>query len=345
MLSLLRLLTYVLLVSGLYACGKQSDNNQILLSGETMGTTYSIKITNISENLKTSHIHNEIDVLLNGINNIMSTYEKNSELSLLNQNHSGECIPLSKELLDVLKEAIRISKLSDGAFDVTVGPLVNLWGFGPDAIPDSFPSDEMIQSKLTDIGYKQIELSETNQCIKKNNDEIYIDLSAIAKGYAVDRLAHYLELQSLENFMVEIGGEVRAKGKNGEQEIWRIGIEKPLAWSDSIERTVYEIISLNDLSMATSGDYRNYYEKNGQRYSHTINPMTGKPITHKLASVTVVHQSSMTADALATALNVLGYEKGLLLANKENLSVLFIMKEDDGFRDYATESFQQLTIH
>ncbi len=344
-LSILRFFIYALLTLCLLACGKHPDEKLLTFPGETMGTTYSIKISNLNKDVDASQIQYDIDAILRNINHVMSTYEKDSELSLLNNNRTDQCIPVSDELFKVLKEAIRISELSDGAFDITVGPLVNLWGFGPETTSTKLPSDEIIQNTLKNVGYHKIELSETENCIKKNNAEIYIDLSAIAKGYAVDRVAEFIESLDIKNYMVEIGGEIRARGKNANEVAWRIGIELPLPWKDSMRRFVHELISLDDLGMATSGDYRNYYEKDGLRYSHTINPKTGKPITHKLASVTVLDQSAMTADALATAFSVLGYEAGHELANRENLPVLFITKEEDGFRDIATKSFQQFTVH
>ncbi len=306
-----------------------------------MGTTYTVKLADVDTSMNGSFIKQSIDELLIDINKIMSTYDPDSELSRLNQNRSFICSHISEQLNVVIEEALIISRLSDGAFDITIGSLVNLWGFGPDAFPILIPSDETIQQTLANVGYETIQLSASELCITNDKTDLYIDLSAIAKGYAVDRVAQLIESHGIDNFMVEIGGEIKARGVNASHIDWQIGIEQPTSSQPSVQN----IISLKNMAMATSGDYRNYFEKDGIRYSHTINPKTGKPIRHNLVSVTVLHNSSMTADALATAFMVLGSDKGFNLAIKENLAVLFILKENDGFHERKTEMFNQLTIH
>jgi len=192
-----------------------------------------------------------------------------------------------------------------------------------------------IEEALAGIGFQHIRLRDTNTAILKLKPDIYIDLSGIAKGYGVDLMAEYLEQHNINNYMVEIGGEIRAKGVNIKNHAWRIGIERPLAK----QRNVQRIIQLDNISMATSGDYRNYFEQDGIRYSHTIDPRNGRPITHKLVSVTVLHESTTRADALATGFLVMGKEAAYKLALAENLAVLFIEKTDDGFAETYTDAF------
>lgn len=312
-----------------------------MLVGDTMGTTYTIKLIPASLKIDLDTLHKQIDELLVTINSVMSTYDPNSELSLLNINKSNECIEVSPSLSFIIKNAINVSEMMEGNFDITVGPLVDLWGFGPNAIPETIPNDQTISLLLNNIGYEKLQLKESNTCVKKQNADIYIDLSAIAKGFAVDEVAALLEDNLINNYMVEIGGEVKANGYNVNQIPWQIGIEKPI----NEQRSVQKIIPLQNYGLATSGDYRNYFEHNGKRYSHIIDANTGKPIQHNLVSVTVIHESTMIADALATAFMVKGDKEGLEIAEKNKLAVLFIIKQDNDFLEIPTTLFNNLTKH
>jgi len=230
-----------------------------------------------------------------------------------------------------------VSEMTDGAYDVTVGPLVNLWGFGPQDTHDKIPARGAIESARARTGYHNLELRQTPAAIRKRLPGLYVDLSSIAKGYAVDRVARLLEGQGIENYLVEIGGELRGKGHNERGTAWRIGIERPSA----NDRAVYKALKLDRSGLATSGDYRNYFEHDGQRYSHIINPLTGQPVSHKLASVTVIAASAMRADALATALMVLGPQDGYALAEHEGIAAFFIVKVGKGFTNKASPAFMQ----
>lgn len=312
---------------------------ELHLSGPTMGTVYNVKFVP-KDNIDGTKLQAEIDQLLVDINQLMSTYIKDSELSQFNQNNSTEPFPMSDETLIVIKEALRLGKLSDGLLDVTVGPLVNLWGFGPQLRPDKTPSETQIAEAQSQTGLDSLKVGDT--WISKSNPDLYVDLSTIAKGYAVDKVADLLSSYDIDNYLVEIGGEMRLSGVKSSGIPWRVAIEKP----ETDQRTVQKIISIGHHAIATSGDYRNYYQENGVRYSHIINPKTGYPIKHNLVSVTVVHASSMTADGLATALNVMGRDKALALAETNNLAVLLITKEKDGFKEYTSDQFEQLvTVH
>ncbi len=303
------------------------------LQGNTMGTTYNIKV--VGENLNAGKLKQDIDVALKQLNQEMSTYIADSELSLFNKSSSPEPVEVSNGLARVVKEAIRLGKLSDGALDVTVGPLVNLWGFGPGYRPETVPSDELLLATKAKVGLDKLTFD--NGLLSKSTPELYVDLSTIAKGYGVDLVAELIEANGIHNYLVEIGGEMRLKGFKHTGELWHVAIEKPL----SNERAVQQIIVPKDNAVATSGDYRIYFEAEGQRFSHIIDPNTGKPINHKLVSVTVIHPSSMTADGLSTAMMVMGEERALTFAEENDLAVYIIAKTDHGFVEQSTVKFMQ----
>ena len=316
----------------LAGCEKPAE--QIHLSGPTMGTSYNIKYLS-QEGIPTpADLQLEVDRLLEEVNDQMSTYRKDSELSRFNQSESLEAFEVSPQTAIVVKEAIRLNGLTLGALDVTVGPLVNLWGFGPEARPEVVPSDEELAARRAQIGIEHLTVS--GNTLQKDIPALYVDLSTIAKGWGVDVLAEYIQSQGIENYMVEVGGEMRLKGVNREGVRWRIAIEKPSVE----ERAIQDIIEPGDMAIATSGDYRNYFEREGVRYSHIINPETGKPISHKVVSVTVIDESSMTADGLATGLMVLGEEQGMKVAEQHNIPVFMIVKTDDGFKELASEAYK-----
>ena len=306
-------------------------------SGTTMGTTYSVKViapSTMDERVTRARIQDVLD----RVNSRMSTYRKDSELSGFNQAPPQQWFSVSAETEFVVSLGLEISQLTQGAFDMTVGPLVNLWGFGPNGDISKAPSEQQINEVLPRIGYQQISVQADPPALLKRGDQ-YLDLSAIAKGYAVDAVAEMLQVD-YGAYLVEVGGELRAHGLKPDGSPWRIAVESPLAGA----RDVQEVIGVNETAIATSGDYRNYFEQDGIRYSHTIDPSTGKPITHRLASVTVLDPSCARADAMATAFMVLGDERGLPLAEKMNLPVLFIVKDDDGFKEYATEAFKPFLL-
>ncbi len=311
----------------------KQDAKEVLLQGRTMGTSYNVKLITHSADLDIKLLHHDIELLLEGINQVMSTYIIDSELSLLNQNQQTTEITMSVGLAQVLNEAIRLGELSQGKLDVTVGPLVNLWGFGPDYRPENIPSSQALARAKARTGLDKLVL--TGQQLTKSVADVYIDLSTIAKGYGVDQVAKLLEAQGLVNYLVEIGGEMRLKGFKHTGELWHVAIEKP----NIEERAVHQIIVPGDNAVATSGDYRNYYEVDGQRFSHIIDPSTGLPIAHKLVSVTVIAPSAMTADGLSTALMVMGEEQALAFATQHDIAAYIISKTEDGFKEQITVKF------
>jgi thiamine biosynthesis lipoprotein len=316
----------------LTACG--NNREQVHLSGPTMGTIYNVKYIATDNSPKPETIQAELNRLLEQVNDQMSTYRQDSELSRFNRFYGTEAFPVSKQTAIVVKEAIRLNEVTLGALDVTVGPLVNLWGFGPEARPEVVPTAKQLAERKAQTGIEH--LSATDTTLKKDLHGLYVDLSTIAKGWGVDVLAEYLERIGVQDYMVEVGGEMRLKGLNREGVKWRIAIEKPA----TDERRIQEIIEPGDMAIATSGDYRNYFEQDGVRYSHIIDPKTGKPINNKVVSVTVLDKSSMTADGLATGLMVLGEEQALEVAEQNGIPAFIIVKTEDGFDEIASSAFK-----
>jgi len=334
--NILFLTGFFIFVLSLLGCDQRPTS--FAFKGQTMGTTYHITIAKGSKDPSGELKQSAIDELLLEVNASFSTYIDSSEVSTLNLYKGIEGQPKTPEFIELLGEAQRINLLTGGAYDITVGPLVNLWGFGPSFKEDDIPSDELIEQALSNVGFDNISIDADSGRVRKLKPEVYVDFSSIAKGYGVDRLADYIESKGYSNYMVEIGGEMRVKGHNPKGTRWRIAIEKP----DSATRAIHRIINVTNVAMATSGDYRNFFLKDGVRFSHTIDPKTGKPVRHNLASVTVLNKSAATADALATAFMVLGDKKGYDLAMKNELAVLFLIKQNDGFRERMTPSFKRL---
>jgi thiamine biosynthesis lipoprotein len=331
-------LTCVLLIG---ACGDAAARDDpIVITGPTMGTTYAVKLYDASGNVDTAALQSRIDALLERINDQMSTWRPDSELSRFNNSQDPGWFPVSAETAYVVKAAAAISALSDGAFDVTVGPIVNLWGFGPEGSNTGPPSEQEIEKTMDRVGYRQLNVRASPSALRKQHSDVYVDLSAIAKGFAVDEVTRLLGDQGIQSYLVEIGGELRARGSKPDGSFWNVGIERPL----SGERSVQSVVALREAAIATSGDYRNYVEKDGKRYSHTINPRTGRPIAHGLASVSVITASAMRADALATAIMVMGPEEGYQLAVREALAVQLIIRSGDYVRVLATPQFESYLL-
>jgi thiamine biosynthesis lipoprotein len=323
-----------LVIAGLVSACSPLKN--VTLTGATMGTTWTVKVIDVSSQVTEEKLQAGIQSIVDLVNQRMSTYQPDSELSRFNREDPGEWFNVSEDTWEVIRQGLSISRLTGGSFDMTVGPLVNLWGFGPDPTTNDSPAPNEIALALQRIGYESIELSDGAPYQVLKTKDIYLDLSAIAKGFAVDKVADYLESLGIINYMVEIGGELRLKGYNKRGTGWRIAIESPLV----DQRMVQRAILTGDMAVATSGDYRNYFESDEVRYSHTIDPKSGYPISHNLASVTVVTPTAMVADSLATAFMVMGAAPGLALAERENIAVLFIVKGGSGFEELYSKAFE-----
>lgn len=311
--------------------GCSSPETPYQFSGPTMGTSYHVTLiaTEVPDGLE-----QQIAEVLEDINQQMSTYQDDSLLMQFNRTAIGDPFDLSADLMNVLMLADTIYRQTGGAFDPTVGPLVNLWGFGPDYHEDQVPDRAAISDLVSRLGYDGISLdTSTGKAVRQK--DISLDLSAIAKGYAADKVAELLRARGISRFMVEVGGELALSGHNARNTPWKIAIEKPVAGL----RDVQQIVSFTDVGVATSGDYRNYFEKDGRRYSHTLDPRTGYPIDHRLASVTVVAESSALADGLATAFMVMGTEKALAFAQKHSIAIMTLSKTESGFEAGYSPAF------
>lgn len=328
----------ILLVFAFLWGGEEQEIHR--LSGYTMGTSYELQLVDLPDADRLEEIQAQVQVILDRLDReIFSTYAADSELSRFNRHPVNTAFSVTNEMLDVLLMAAEIARLSEGAFDVTIGPLVNLWGFGPELrLPDSrVPSTEDIELASRNVGYEYLQVSQGQSEIRKTRD-IYVDLSAIAKGYAVDKVGEYFDSLGIDSYFLEIGGELKMKGLKPGGESWIPAIEAPV---DGQTR-IYEIFFSrgDELAVAGSGDYRNYFEEDGVRYSHELDPRTGRPINHKLAAVYVIDESAARADALATAYMILGLEQGRQLAEATGQAVYFIYKsEPEGFDNFYTEQF------
>ena len=311
------------------------------LNGLTMGTSYQVQIVDMPGDIEAEDLAIDISGLLRQLDTeTFSTYASNSELSRFNRHGINIPFVASSAMMEVLLMAQEISALSGGAFDVTVGPLVNLWGFGPDlAVFETVPTQSQIDGERARVGFQFLQISPSTQEIWKTRD-IYVDLSAIAKGYAVDQLAEYLDQAGIDNYFLEIGGELKIKGLKPGGESWVPAIEAPVEAVSQVYQIFYS--RGDNIAIAGSGDYRNYFEEEGLRYSHEIDPRNGRPVTHELAAAYVIDESTARADALATTYMILGPDAAEDLASRQEQAVYFIYKSDGGgFEDYVSAEFNR----
>ncbi|WP_336366886.1 FAD:protein FMN transferase [Marinobacter sp. C2H3] len=331
---------FALVLAALAGCSFKPEKEIWEISGGIFGTTYHISVVMADDQDRLKALSEGIEKAMHDVDMAMSTYKPDSELSRFNSlADQTQWVPVSDALYTVLDKSLEVSRLTNGAFDITVGPLVNLWGFGPEARPEQVPDPNELAQRLAEVGYEKLHLRADPPAVRADS-KLYLDLSAIAKGFGVDTVARYLEKEGIQDYLVEIGGEVRVHGNKPGGDAWHLAVEQPVEGARQVNR----VVALTDHAMATSGDYRNYYESNGQRYSHTINPETGRPITHNLASVSVVADDCMTADALATGFNVMGWEKASELATRNNIPAYFIVREQDGFETHETPAFSSFVI-
>jgi thiamine biosynthesis lipoprotein len=308
--------------------------------GETMGTTYLVRLGQLTESATVSEVRSDADAVFAAVDAGMSTYRPDSEISRFNDSTRTDCVAVSEWTYAVVEEALRVARETDGAFDITVAPLVDLWGFGARTRRPSVPSESALRDTMHVVGTEFVEICTGRTAIRKTRPEVRIDLSGIAKGFAVDALARRLVERGIESFLVEIGGEVRVGGRNAAGKRWRVAVQTPSLESGRAE----VVLALPDSAVATSGEYRSFFVDDGVRYSHVLDPRTGRPIVHELVSVTVADRSAMRADALATALLVLGPEDGLRWAEDRGIAALFVRRNADSFVDAATPAFEKLIV-
>ena len=321
-----------LVLSLVTACSPCNAVKETHLTGLSIGTIYNITYLPPEKPLK-GDLSQQLAELFEQANQSMSTYHHTSEISRFNQSSTTEPVTVSEDLRKVVVEGIRLHQLTSGSLDITLKPLSALWGFGPEGRPHMIPSDEALTEVRKIVGVDKLTIN-GNKMAKKH-PSLKVDLNTIGKGYVVDLVAELLDSDTISIYMVEIGGEMRLKGHNGNGSLWRVGVIKPVRNERKAQQEVYP----GNNGLATAGDYYQYFEQDGQRFSHILDPATGKPIIHNLASVTVIHPSSMTADGLSTALMVMGDKKGLEFAEKHQIAAYMIIREDDKFVSKMSTAF------
>ncbi|MFW2589363.1 FAD:protein FMN transferase [Sagittula sp. SSi028] len=317
------------------ACKPEAE--VLKLSGNTMGTQYNVVAVPTGGALDRAAVSAAIETALADVTAEMSNWDAGSEISRLNASKAGAPVRLSPALANVMQNANAVHLASDGRFDVTVGALIDLWGFGVADVAPNIPADSAIADAMQRAGQGRV-LDLQGDVLTKQTDGAEIYLAAIGKGHGVDRVADALRGLGITDFMVEIGGDLYTAGNNPEGTPWQIGIESPVAG----QRGLYSVADVSNLGMATSGDYRNFFEADGTRYSHIIDPATGRPILHDTVSATVLTENAMLADAWATAMLVLGRERGLEIAEAEGLAVTFIDRDGEGFKTTESSRFKAL---
>ncbi|HEX9206693.1 MAG TPA: FAD:protein FMN transferase [Steroidobacteraceae bacterium] len=338
----------VLLLAMLVAlagCARQPK--PLTFSGPTMGTTYHVTVAAVRNEGDERRVRQCIDDVLRSVDQHLSTYSATSEISRFNRSASTDWVVVSDPLFAVIAAARRVSVETDGAFDVTIPPLLRLWGFGPQSALQSTrdvepPDPEFIHDAQASVGYRWLELrTQPDRAVRKTRVPLELDVDGIAPGYAVDRISDCLSGLRLPNHLVEIGGEVRAMGVRDDGRPWQVAVEAPLTG----ERKAYAGLQLTNLSVSTSGNYRDFRRlTDGRVVSHTLDPRTGEPVTHDVVSVTVVLPRAILADAYATALLVLGPEEGYALADAKDLPALFLERtgQPGQWRERATPAFERL---
>ncbi|SFW38751.1 thiamine biosynthesis lipoprotein [Luteibacter sp. UNCMF366Tsu5.1] len=298
--------------------------------GETMGTTWSANVV-LPEGANGAAIQQGIQAELDTVVAQMSTYDDASDLSRFNRAPAGTWHTLPPEFFAVLRHALALARDTGGAYDPTVGPLVNLWGFGPGERRRETPSAAALNAARARVGWQRIRLDEATQSAFQPGG-VYVDLSSVAKGFGVDQVAAFLDRAGASAYLVEVGGELRAHGRKPDGSPWRVGVERPGAAAGAVQRQdeLERVVVLDEKTIATSGDYRHFFEDGGRFFSHHIDPRTGTPVAHRVASVSIVADDGLHADPLGTAMMVLGPEQGLAYAKRHGIAVLFILHGDDG---------------
>lgn len=324
------------LLAGLALTGCAEGPDRIAeLSGSTMGTRYSVQLSPAPDDRTLDLLQQRIDARLDEAVRLFSTYIEDSALVRFNRSASTDWQPVPAALVELIDQAQAISEMAGGRYDVTVGPLVDLWGFGATGERDTPPTPQAVATQLARVGYQRLESRRAPPALRKSVPGLEIDLSSIAKGWAIDELGDLLNEQGIDNYLVEIGGETLIRGTKVDGEPWRIAIERPVGMS----RVTQGILAPGNAAIATSGNYRNFFEHEGQRYGHTLDPGSGRPTRHRVASVTVLASDCTTADAWATALMALGETDGPATAERLGLAALFLIHEGEALVEQASPAF------
>ncbi|HCI6175326.1 TPA: FAD:protein FMN transferase ApbE [Klebsiella quasipneumoniae subsp. quasipneumoniae] len=312
-----------------------------VLDGKTMGTFWRVSVIGVDE-AKAQALRAKVQAQLDADDRLLSTWKNDSALMRFNHAADTRPWPVSEAMADIVTLSLRIGAKTDGAMDITVGPLVNLWGFGPDKQPVATPDAQAIAAAKARTGLQHLQVINQSgrQFLQKDIPDLFVDLSTVGEGYAADHLARLMEQEGISRYLVSVGGALVSRGMNGEGKPWRVAIQKPT----DRENAVQAIVDINGHGISTSGSYRNYYELDGKRISHVIDPQTGQPITHKLVSVTVIAPTALEADGWDTGLMVLGPEKAQQVVREQGLAVYMIVKEGEGFKTWMSPQFRNFLV-
>ena len=312
-----------------------------VLDGKTMGTFWRVSVIGVDE-AKAQALRAKVQAQLDADDRLLSTWKNDSALMRFNHATDTRPWPVSEAMADIVTLSLRIGAKTHGAMDITVGPLVNLWGFGPDKQPVATPDAQAIAAAKARTGLQHLQVINQSgrQFLQKDIPDLFVDLSTVGEGYAADHLARLMEQEGISRYLVSVGGALVSRGMNGEGKPWRVAIQKPT----DRENAVQAIVDINGHGISTSGSYRNYYELDGKRISHVIDPQTGQPITHKLVSVTVIAPTALEADGWDTGLMVLGPEKAQQVVREEGLAVYMIVKEGEGFKTWMSPQFRTFLV-
>ncbi|WP_374749119.1 FAD:protein FMN transferase ApbE [Klebsiella quasipneumoniae] len=312
-----------------------------VLDGKTMGTFWRVSVIGVDE-AKAQALRAKVQAQLDADDRLLSTWKNDSTLMRFNHAADTRPWPVSEAMADIVTLSLRIGAKTDGAMDITVGPLVNLWGFGPDKQPVATPDAQAIAAAKARTGLQHLQVINQSgrQFLQKDIPDLFVDLSTVGEGYAADHLARLMEQEGISRYLVSVGGALVSRGMNGEGKPWRVAIQKPT----DRENAVQAIVDINGHGISTSGSYRNYYELDGKRISHVIDPQTGQPITHKLVSVTVIAPTALEADGWDTGLMVLGPEKAQQVVREQGLAVYMIVKEGEGFKTWMSPQFRTFLV-
>lgn len=332
-----RALPVALLLGLLLAACSSPPAEPVRFSGMTMGTTWIVQVSQLPETVSNEDLNADIETLLEQVNDEMSTWRENSDISRFNRLPAGESLEIPHGFVSVLSLSLELAEQSGGAFDPTVGPLVNLWGFGPEGRVSQAPDEESLAATRQRVGYQRLAFDPQSHSLTQPGG-LYLDFSSIAKGWGVDVVAEHLIELGIEGFLVDIGGDMRMQGARPDGKGWRIAIERPVPGT----REIFQIIQPGNAAIATSGTYRQYFESGERRYSHTIDPRTGFPVEHPAISITVIADNATRADGLATALGVLDPDEGYEWAIERNLAVLWILESGNELNERYTPGFAPL---
>lgn len=312
-----------------------------VLDGKTMGTFWRVSVIGVDE-AKAQALRAKVQAQLDADDRLLSTWKNDSALMRFNHATDTRPWPVSEAMADIVTLSLRIGAKTHGAMDITVGPLVNLWGFGPDKQPVATPDAQAIAAAKARTGLQHLQVINQSgrQFLQKDIPDLFVDLSTVGEGYAADHLARLMEQEGISRYLVSVGGALVSRGMNGEGKPWRVAIQKPT----DRENAVQAIVDINGHGISTSGSYRNYYELDGKRISHVIDPQTGQPITHKLVSVTVIAPTVLEADGWDTGLMVLGPEKAQQVVREQGLAVYMIVKEGEGFKTWMSPQFRTFLV-